>query len=204
MRHSLRAVSYGARSRPAVSPPAISGETKQKIEKGLGYLACKLARPNVPEEDLLSEALRTIHYAYPFFDPACGASLATYLLRCAYRAMINYLRAEDRQTGNWVSGDSPRGADHEETLFDALPGPTYQSPYYLMLLKQVELAVLELPDRQRQCLEMHYGDAGLSNSQIALHLGISRARVTQLMSAAIYNLRAKFGVGRAAHASNFA
>jgi RNA polymerase sigma factor (sigma-70 family) len=204
MRHSLRAVSCGARSRPAVSPPAIPGETKHKIEKGLSYLAFKLARPNVPQEDLLSEALRTIHYAYPLFDAAGGASLATYLLRCAYRAMIDYLRAEDRQTGNWVSADSPRGADREETLFDTLPGPSYQSPYYFMLLQQVELAVLELPDRQRQCLEMHYGDAGLSNSQIARHLGISRSRVSQLLSTAIHNLRAKFGVRRAEHASNFA
>jgi RNA polymerase sigma factor (sigma-70 family) len=118
--------------------------------------------------------------------------------------MIDYLRAEDRQTGCWVSGNSPRRADREESLFDILPGSPYDDPYFAMLLQQVEMAVLDLPDRQRQCLEMHFGSAGLSNSQIARQLGVSRARVTQLISAAIHNLRVRFVVNHAEYASNLA
>jgi RNA polymerase sigma factor (sigma-70 family) len=183
---------------PGGAPPqffpddlVLSEFSKRAIERGLKYLALRLAPTEDRQDDLLSVGLRAIHYAHVTYDCRRGASIETFLVRCSYRAMLDFLRSERRQTGCWVSGDEPINAAASDSLFDSLPCTDPDSdPYRNLLLRQVELALVELPQRQRECIQMSYYD-GRTNSEIAANLGISRPRVTQLIGAGLRQLRAR-------------
>lgn len=188
---STEAVSDGAPLQFSSSGPALSEASVLVIERSLKYLALHLAATEDSRKDLISVALRAMHYAHVLYEPEGGASLETYLLRCAHRAMVDFVRAERRQTGAWVSGDASVTPDGAATLFETLPDDRREmDPEHLFLLRQVELAVMELPQRQRECIQMrYYGE--FDNCEIAARLNISRPRVTQLIDAGIKQLRAR-------------
>jgi RNA polymerase sigma factor (sigma-70 family) len=184
--------------------PVLSAASKRAIERGIKYLALRLAPSEDRQDDLVSVGLRAIHYAHVSYDSRRAASIETFLVRCSYHAMPDFLRSERRQTSRWVSGDSPINAATSDTLFDNLPCTDLQSdPYRKLLLRQVELALVALPKRQRECIQMSYY-AGQTNSEIAANLGISRPRVTQLIGAGIRQLRTRlaFHVPTPAHSVN--
>ena len=125
------------------------------------------------------------------YDVGRGAAIETFLVRCAHRAMLDLVRSERRQTGHWISGDAPISAESPDSLFDNLAGSDpHADPYQEMLFSQVALALEQLPQRQRECIQLSYYD-GHTNSQIATSLGISRPRVTQLLNAGLKQLRAR-------------
>lgn len=190
MHGSTHAVSDGAPFSLSTSGPLLSETSVLTIDRHLKYLAYHLAPTPDHRQDLLSTALRAIHYAHVTYEPGRGASLETYLVRCAQRAMLDYLRSEQRQTGAWVAGDAPLNTETDETLFDGLPAEdTASDPERMFLLRQVQYAVEQLPERQRECIQQHYYE-GRENAEIAETLGISRPRVTQLIKAGLKQLRA--------------
>jgi len=58
-----------------------------------------------------------------------------------------------------------------------------------------QAAIAELSRERRECLESLIGD-GMTQSQLAEHLGMSRGRVSQLLSAGVRPERAFFGSGK--------
>jgi RNA polymerase sigma factor (sigma-70 family) len=191
MHGSTDAVSHGAPFSLSTRGPLLSENSVLTIDRHLKYLAYHLAPTANLREDLISVALRAIHYAHVTYEPGRGASLETYMVRCAQRAMLDFLRTEQRQTGRWDSGDAPRNADTDETLFDGLAAQDAESdPERMFLLQQVKYAVEELPERQRECIQQRYYE-GRENAEIADNLGISRPRVTQLIQAGLRLLRAR-------------
>ena len=191
MHGSTDAVSDGAPFQFSSRGPALSETSILVIERSLKYLALHLAPTEDHRKDLISVALRAMHYAHVTYEPGGGASLETYLLRCAHRAMVDFVRAERRQTGAWVSGDAPVEPDTAVTLFETLPDERPEmDPEHVFLLRQVELAVRELPQRQRACIRMRFYE-DCDNSEIAARLSISRPRVSQLIDAGIKRLRAR-------------
>jgi RNA polymerase sigma-70 factor, ECF subfamily len=169
----------------------LSETSVRAIERGIKYLALELAPTEDRQDDLVSVSLRAIHYAQATYDSRRGASIETFLIHCSYRAMLDFLRPERRQTVRWISGDAPINAEASDTLFDTLPCTDPDSNLYQnTLFRQVELALEELPQRQRECIQMSYYE-GQTNSEIAMNLGIPRPRVTQLLSAGLRQLRAR-------------
>lgn len=62
-------------------------------------------------------------------------------------------------------------------------------------VEQVKMALSALPERLRKILEMYYGEE-MTLRAIALVVGVSEARISQLHSEAIRQLRARVGQGR--------
>jgi RNA polymerase sigma factor (sigma-70 family) len=194
MHGSTDTVSHGAPFSLSTSGPLLSETSVLTIDRHLKYLAYHLAPTPDHQQDLLSVALRTIHYAHVTYEPVRGASLETYLVRCAQRAMLNYVRTEQRQTGAWIAGDAPLNTETDETLFDGFSAEDATSdPERMFLLRQVQHAVEQLPDRQRECIQQRYYE-GRENAEIAENLRISRPRVTQLIQAGLKQLRSGFGL----------
>ncbi|WP_260705689.1 RNA polymerase sigma factor [Edaphobacter flagellatus] len=191
MRGSTDAVSDGASFSLSTCGPLLSETSVLTIDRHLKYLAYHLAPTADRQDDLIQVALRAIHYAHVIYEPGRGASLETYLVKCGQNAMLDFLRAERRQTGRWDSGDAPLSADTDETLFDTFPAKDAESdPERMFLLQQVKYAVEDLPERQRECIQQHFYE-GRENAEIADKLGISRPRVTQLIQAGLNQLRAR-------------
>lgn len=189
MHGSAHTVPDGAPLSLSTSGTLLSEISVLTIDRHLKYLAYHLAATPDHRQDLLSVALRAIHYAHVTYEPGRGASLETYLVRCAQHAMLDYLRSEQRQTGGWVPGNAPLSAETDETLFDGLPSEDAASdPERMFLLRQMQYAVEQLPERQRECIHQHYYE-GRQNAEIAKTLGISRPRVTQLIRAGLKQLR---------------
>lgn len=192
MHGSTDTVSRGESLSLSARGPFLSETSVLTIDRHLKYLAYHLAPTPDRREDLISVALRAIHYAHVTYEPRRGASLETYLVRCGQRAMVDFLRTEQRQTGNWTSGDAPLSTETDETLFDGLSAKDAESdPERMFLFQQVKYAVEQLPERQRECIQLHYYE-GWGNARISESLGISRPRVTQLIQAGIRQLHARF------------
>ena len=190
MHGSTHTVSDGAPFSLSASGPLLSENSVLTIDRHLKYLAYQLAPTPDHRQDLLSVALRAIHYAHVTYEAGRGASLESYLVRCAQRAMLDYLRSEQRQTGAWIPGDAPLSAETDETHFDGLATENVASdPERVFLLRQVQYAVEQLPERQRECIQQHFYE-GRENAEIAENLKISRPRVTQLIRAGLKQLRA--------------
>jgi RNA polymerase sigma factor (sigma-70 family) len=105
--------------------------------------------------------------------------------------MLDYLRREKRVTPkNLISGDIPVGVEDEDTLFDLLPGQSAftESPENRPLIGQLNVAVARLPERERLAVELSFFRE-LTHEEIAASLGVTRARVGQLLSRAIARLR---------------
>jgi RNA polymerase sigma factor (sigma-70 family) len=196
------AASGGAPLQFSMRGPVLPETSVRLIERSLKYLAFHLAPTEDRQDDLISVGLRAIHYAHVTYEAGRGASFETFLLRCAHRAMVDFVRSERRQTSGWISGNAPIGAETEETLFDTLRDQSEVDPGHALLLQQVELAVQSLPQRQRECVRMRYYE-DIDNSEIAERLGISRPRVTQLLASGIKQLRAQLSFHSLTPAANF-
>jgi RNA polymerase sporulation-specific sigma factor len=161
-----------------------------EIARAASFMARRLAQRTIPYEDLMQEGLLACVLAIHSFDVAGGASFPTYALHCAHNRMIDYVRREKRAAAKVDSGDALLGGESNETLFDRLPtDPTFlENPDNRILVGQLNAAIQRLPDRERLCIELFFREE-LLQEDIAARLGISRARVGQLLAQAIARLR---------------
>jgi len=104
--------------------------------------------------------------------------------------MVDYVRREKRAAENVDSGDTLLDHESNETLFDRFAShPTFlQNPENRVLVDQLNAAIDRLPDRERLCIERFFREE-LLQEDIAVRLGVSRARVGQLLAQAICRLR---------------
>lgn len=161
-----------------------------EIARAASFMARRLAQRTIPYEDLMQEGLLACVLAVHSFDAAGGASFPTYALHCAHNRMVDYVRREKRAAAKVDSGDAVLDDEGSETLFDRLPtDPTFlEHPENRVLVGQLNAAIDRLPDRERLCIELFFREE-LLQEDIAARLGISRARVGQLLAQAIGRLR---------------
>jgi RNA polymerase sporulation-specific sigma factor len=165
----------------------------------LSYLARGLTANAAIQEELHAEGLFSLFLALDSFDPQGGARLATYALTCAANRMRDYMRLERRHTRGWVSGDAPADGGDGVTLFEqlAMEGRQIEEPHFQFLLAQAVMFIEALPERQRDCMQLHFLD-GLEAAEVAERMKISRPRVTQLVASAMTRLRQDFGISQPA------
>lgn len=94
-----------------------------------------------------------------------------------------------------LSLEAPIGEREEETLGDLLGAEGLSPPEEIareLVLNELEESLQELPEREREILELRYGLRGrdaLTLEEIGKLLGISRERVRQLEAQALQRLR---------------
>lgn len=108
----------------------------------------------------------------------------SYLFRIADNLATDHLRRQQKIGQRFASMedfDSPDKAPLADQVVD-----------YRQRLARLEDAIAELPDRQRQVFLMHKYD-GLSHSEIAMELRISRSAVEKLIMKALAHCRNRLG-----------
>ncbi|WP_246752778.1 RNA polymerase sigma factor [Sinorhizobium sp. BG8] len=104
----------------------------------------------------------------------------SYLFRMADNVAMDHLRSRAARTRHVVSGDW-----HDVQSDEA---SAERSVDYRQRIKILEIAISDLPPRQREAFLMHKFD-GLSHSEIAEELGITRSAVEKLIMKALATCR---------------
>lgn len=108
----------------------------------------------------------------------------SYLFRVADNLATDRIRSRQTHGRHFASVDNPASVDESpspESVVD-----------YRQRLARLQQAVAELPDRQRQVFLMHKYD-GLSHSEIAGELGITKSAVEKLVMKALAHCRDRLG-----------
>jgi len=108
----------------------------------------------------------------------------SYVFRMAENVAVDHLRGQKSRSRYIADGELP---DMEDDQVSA-----ERTVDYRQRLAMLERAVAGLPQRQRQVFLMHKFD-GLSHSQIAEELGISRSAVEKLVMKALATCRDALG-----------
>lgn len=111
-------------------------------------------------------------------------NLRAYVFRTAENVAIDHLRGQKSRSRYIADGDLPDTQDDRVSAEQAVD--------YRQRMATLERAVAGLPHRQRQVFLMHKFD-GLSHSQIAHELGISRSAVEKLVMKALATCRDAVG-----------
>ena len=174
---------------PLIGPDP-KGSVLPEIAKATSFLARQFAQSAFLYEELMQEGLLACVLAAHSFEPGGGASFPTYAIRCAHNRMLDYVRREQRAARNVDSGDPVLDEETHETFFDRFPRHSgfLDDPENQVLVGQLQAAMRLLPERERLCIQLFFGEE-LLQEDIALRLGISRARVGQLLAQAIGRLR---------------
>jgi RNA polymerase sigma-70 factor (ECF subfamily) len=187
MRDESTAVSEGVpRTDPTRAPcgtsvPPRGFETWYLEHRGAvyGYVRYRVATVEAAEDvtsDVFLKALRSLHR----YDPSRAAP-RTWLLRIARNAVTDHLRARRR-----------RGTLH--VSLDRIPEPAspLPSPEERVVrrerMERIHTGEGRLRPRDREILSLRYG-AGLSNGEIAQHLGITANAVAVRIHRAVARLR---------------
>ncbi len=160
------------------------------VSDQVSALARHLARGTNHFQDFRQEGLLAACLAVQSFDEAAGASFSTYALRCARNRMLDGLRRERRIFNKTVSADAVMDAETGDSFIDLVPfRPSFiEVPENRYLVTQLHSAMDRLPERERAILQLSFFDE-LTHDEISLRLGLTRARVGQLVKQAIARLR---------------
>lgn len=104
----------------------------------------------------------------------------SYLFRIADNVAVDHLRSRQARNGR-LTVEVPLELPSDEASIE-------RTVDYRQRLKALERAVAELPPRQREVFLMHKFD-GLSHSEIAVELGITRSAVEKLIMKSLASLR---------------
>src|SRR5436190_3362057 len=144
---------------------------------GVAYgLALRILRDAVLAQDAVQEAFLAAWRTAVSFDPARGTA-STWLLTLVHRRAVDLVRREDRR----------RTASLDD-LPVAAGDATDETAEVRERRRAVQAALAELPDEQREALELAYY-AGLSQSELAERLGLPLGTVKSRMFAALAKLR---------------
>ncbi len=142
-------------------------QMSRRIDEAVGALHLELRRPPEPEE--LAARL--------------GVDMATYWHMRETTQPVSYVSVFD--------ADDEEGEDGR-TLAEVLVGSDGNEPIQALMGKDarnlLKMAVMELPERKRQCVILYYG-RGLNLTEIAKVFDLTPSRISQILSGARQDLR---------------
>jgi RNA polymerase sigma factor (sigma-70 family) len=148
---------------------------------GVAYgVAFRILRDGALAQDAVQDAFLAAWRTAAAFDPARG-SASTWLLTLVHRRAVDVVRREER-----------RRADSLDDVPVAAGDATDETAELREQRRAVQGALAQLPDDQRQALELaYYG--GLSQSELAERLGVPLGTIKSRMFAALGRLRELLG-----------
>lgn len=199
-----------------VLPPPLKGEEEQQALDGLRdgdenakrlliernlrlvvFIAKRFENTGVNLEDLISIGTIGLIKAIGTYRSDRNIKLATYASRCIENEILMHIRKISNQR-NEVSLDEPINMDYDgnELLLSDILG-TDEDVILRPLEDDVDLrllrkAVMDLPDREREIVQMRFGLNGfkeLTQKDVALKLGISQSYISRLEKRIMLRLR---------------
>ena len=199
-----------------VLPPPLKGEDEQAalelleqgnegakqllIERNLRlvvFIARRFENTGINLEDLISIGTIGLIKAISTYRREKNIKLATYASRCIENEILMHIRKISNQK-NEISLDEPINMDYDgnELLLSDILGTDedmimrpLEDDVDLCLLRQ---AVKELPDREREIVQMRFGLEGhqeLTQKEVACKLGISQSYISRLEKRIMLRLR---------------
>lgn len=178
-----------------------SEEAKQRlIERNLRlvvFIARRFENTGINLEDLISIGTIGLIKAVGTYRRDKNIKLATYASRCIENEILMYIRKISNQKTE-VSLDEPINMDYDgnELLLSDILGTDedmilrpLEDDVDLCLLRQ---AVSQLPDRERQIVQMRFGLGGcqeMTQKEVAQKLGISQSYISRLEKRIMLRLR---------------
>ena len=144
---------------------------------GVAYrLAYRILRDQVLAQDAVQEAFLGAWRTATSFDPARGKA-STWLLTLVHRRAVDLVRREDRRRGDVLDPPTPAAVESVDETAEIRERR-----------RTVQAALAQLPSEQREALELaYYG--GLTQSELAEHLGVPLGTVKSRMFIALTRLR---------------
>lgn len=199
-----------------VLPPPLKGEQEQEALVGLEmgdeeakqkliehnlrlvvFISRRFENTGVNLEDLISIGTIGLIKAISTYRRDKNIKLATYASRCIENEILMHIRKISSQKAE-VSLDEPINMDYDgnELLLSDILG-TDEDMILRPLEDDVDLRVLrqavsELPDREREIVEMRFGLCGrqeLTQKEVAQSMGISQSYISRLEKRIMLKLR---------------
>ena len=199
-----------------VLPPPLKGSEEQaaleKMENGdedakrlliernlrlVVFIARRFENIGVNLEDLISIGTIGLIKAVNTYRRDKNIKLATYASRCIENEILMYIRKISNQKTE-VSLDEPINMDYDgnELLLADILG-TEEDMILRPLEDEVDLRILrqavqELPDREREIVQMRFGLGGykeLTQKEVAVYMGISQSYISRIEKRIMLRLR---------------
>ena len=161
------------------------------------YIARRFENTGVGIEDLISIGTIGLIKAVGTYKPAKNIKLATYASRCIENEILMHIRKISNQKTE-VSLDEPINMDYDgnELLLADILG-TDEDMILRPLEDEVDLCILrqavqELPDREREIIQMRFGLGGrkeLTQKEVAVYMGISQSYISRIEKRIMLRLR---------------
>ena len=141
-------------------------------------LALRVLRDERHAEDAVQEAFLQVWRSAATFR-AERAKASTWILTLVHRRAVDLVRREERRQADPLTDDSALGEAPEDTE---------EAAWLRFERERVQLALKQLPDVQREALELaYYG--GFSQSELAERLGVPLGTIKSRMFAGLARLR---------------
>ena len=141
-------------------------------------LALRVLRDERHAEDAVQEAFLQVWRSAATFR-AERAKASTWILTLVHRRAVDLVRREERRQADPLTDDSALGEAPEDTE---------EAAWLRFERERVQAALKELPDVQREALELaYYG--GFSQSELADRLGVPLGTIKSRMFAGLARLR---------------
>ena len=161
------------------------------------YIARRFENTGIHLEDMISIGTIGLIKAISTYKRDKNIKLATYASRCIENEILMYIRKiSNRKTE--ISLDEPINMDYDgnELLLSDILG-TDEDMILRSLEDDVDLCLLrealaQLPDRERELVEMRFGLAGrkeLTQKEVACKMGISQSYISRLEKRIMLRLR---------------
>ena len=199
-----------------VLPPPLKGEEEQNtlaaLEEGdeeakkkliehnlrlVVFIARRFENTGVNLEDLISIGTIGLIKAVNTYRRDKNIKLATYASRCIENEILMYIRKISNQKTE-VSLDEPINMDYDgnELLLADILG-TDEDMILRPMEDEVDLCILrqavrELPDREREIIQMRFGLGGckeLTQKEVAVYMGISQSYISRIEKRIMLRLR---------------
>ena len=199
-----------------VLPPPLKGQEEQNalvaLEEGeenakqkliehnlrlVVFIARRFENTGVNLEDLISIGTIGLIKAVNTYRRDKNIKLATYASRCIENEILMYIRKISNQKTE-VSLDEPINMDYDgnELLLADILG-TEEDMILRPLEDEVDLRILrqavqELPDREREIVQMRFGLGGykeLTQKEVAVYMGISQSYISRIEKRIMLRLR---------------
>ena len=164
------------------------------------YIARRFENTGINLEDLISIGTIGLMKAIGTYRLEKKIKLATYASRCIENEILMYIRKTANQKAE-VSLDEPinMDCDGNELLLSDILG-TEEDMILRPLEDDVDIRVLrqaleELPDREREIVQMRFGLAGrkeLTQKEVAQKMGISQSYISRLEKRIMQRLKKEF------------
>jgi RNA polymerase sigma factor (sigma-70 family) len=146
-----------------------------RVAYGLAY---RIVRDEALAEDAVQEGFLTLWRTAAGFIPE-RAKASTWVLTLVHRRAVDLVRREERRQAEPLT---------DETVTGQAPQETEEAAWLRFERERVQAALRELPDLQREALELaYYG--GFSQSELADRLGVPLGTIKSRMFAGLSRLR---------------